>query len=48
KESGHGFGLVVCKRIIDSHEGTLEIASSPGEGTTISITFPLAVELQPA
>jgi len=44
KESGHGFGLVVCKRIVDNHGGELQIESVSGEGTCISITFPLAVE----
>lgn len=42
KNTGHGFGLVVCKRIIDFHNGHLEIESSPGKGTCISITMPLA------
>ena len=42
KESGHGFGLVICKRIVDNHGGELQIESVPGEGTRISITFPLA------
>ncbi|NOY88139.1 MAG: HAMP domain-containing histidine kinase, partial [FCB group bacterium] len=41
KKNGHGFGLLVCKRIIDSHEGQLYIDSKPGEGTAISIDFPL-------
>jgi signal transduction histidine kinase len=44
KDSGHGFGLVVCKRIIDNHGGELSVESSPGEGTCISITFPLATQ----
>lgn len=44
KESGHGFGLVVCKRIVDIHGGELQIESVPGGGACISITFPLAVE----
>jgi signal transduction histidine kinase len=43
KESGHGFGLVVCKRIIDNHGGELNVESAPGEGTCISIDFPVAV-----
>jgi signal transduction histidine kinase len=42
KETGHGFGLVVCKRIIDNHRGSLDIISEPGAGTTITITFPAA------
>ncbi len=44
KKTGHGFGLVVCKRIIDNHDGLLEIESAPGAGTCISITFPIAAE----
>ena len=42
KETGHGFGLVVCKRIIDNHGGELSVESSVGAGTCISITFPMA------
>ncbi|MEW6413328.1 MAG: response regulator [Candidatus Zixiibacteriota bacterium] len=41
KEKGHGFGLVVCKRIIESHHGKISIDSAPGMGTSISIDFPL-------
>lgn len=51
KKSGHGFGLLVCSRIISNHKGNLNIDSKPGEGTTISITFPLNVrerEKEPA
>lgn len=42
KESGHGFGLVVCKRIVDSHGGKISLDSTPDVGTTIRIDFPLA------
>jgi signal transduction histidine kinase len=42
KESGHGFGLVVCKRIIDNHGGRLHVDSTPGTGTTITVEFPLS------
>ena len=42
KASGHGFGLVVCKRIIDNHGGRLSVESVPGTGTTITVEFPLA------
>jgi signal transduction histidine kinase len=41
KPTGHGFGLVVCRRIIDNHGGLLDLKSAPGKGATISITFPL-------
>ena len=42
KKTGHGFGLLVCKRVIDSHDGKLQVSSTPHEGTTICVTFPLA------
>ncbi|MEP0829108.1 MAG: response regulator [bacterium] len=41
KKSGHGFGLLVCKRIIENHKGKLTIDSTPGEGTTMTINFPV-------
>ena len=40
KETGHGFGLVVCRRIVDNHGGQLHLESTPGQGATISMTFP--------
>ncbi len=47
KKDGHGFGLLVCKRIVDSHNGQLNVDSTPGVGTTITITFPLATTESP-
>ncbi len=42
KKNGHGFGLLVCKKIIDSHGGNLNVESTPGQGTSLHIDFPLA------
>jgi signal transduction histidine kinase/CheY-like chemotaxis protein len=41
KKTGHGFGLLVCRRVIDNHEGKLDISSAPGQGTKIKVTFPV-------
>ncbi|OCA87069.1 PAS domain-containing sensor histidine kinase [Pseudobacillus wudalianchiensis] len=41
KEHGTGLGLVVCKRIIESFDGSIEIDSEHGFGTVVSITLPL-------
>lgn len=41
KEKGHGFGLVVCQRIIQNHNGSISLESTPGTGTAITINFPL-------
>ncbi len=40
KKDGHGFGLVICERIIKNHKGEISVESSP-EGTTFIITLPV-------
>nr|WP_251009630.1 MULTISPECIES: ATP-binding protein [unclassified Bacillus (in: firmicutes)] len=40
KEKGTGLGLLTCKRIIDLHQGSIDIESQPGEGTLIRIVLP--------
>lgn len=39
--SGTGLGLVICKKIIDKHNGTLEVTSIFGEGSTFTISLPV-------
>lgn len=41
RESGHGFGLLVCRRIIENHAGKLIVDSKTGHGTTVTIQFPV-------
>jgi signal transduction histidine kinase len=44
-QGGTGLGLPIAIRIIaDDHRGELDIASTPGTGTTITITLPLRQE----
>jgi two-component system, NtrC family, sensor kinase len=40
---GVGLGLAVVYGIVDAHGGTIEIFSTPGEGTTVRIALPLRV-----
>lgn len=40
KYDGTGLGLPLVKRMIDLHEGSLEIESAPGTGTRIILRFP--------
>jgi signal transduction histidine kinase len=37
--SSSGIGLAICKKILDAHEGTLEIASEQGKGTKASFSL---------
>ena len=37
---GTGLGLMMTKRIVDQHQGMVEVQSRPGEGTTMIIRLP--------
>ena len=45
-DQGTGLGLSVVHGIITAHQGTIDIDSRPGEGTTISISLPFTGEEQ--
>lgn len=42
KANGHGYGLGICKAIIEDHGGSIRIESTVGSGTTFILTFPVA------
>ena len=40
KSKGQGLGLAVCKRIIEDHDGSIEVESQEGEGSTFKLKMP--------
>ena len=39
KKGGSGLGLAITKKIIEDHNGTIDVRSTPGKGTCISFTL---------
>ncbi|HYF40237.1 MAG TPA: ATP-binding protein, partial [Gemmatimonadales bacterium] len=38
---GTGLGLVIAKAIVERHNGRIEVASIPGEGTHVRVVLPV-------
>jgi signal transduction histidine kinase len=45
KDRGTGIGLSMVYRIIQMHDGDIEVQSTPGRGTTFTVMLPRALEL---
>ncbi len=41
KQNGTGLGLAVTRRIIEEHNGSIQVESAPGKGTTFTILLPM-------
>jgi PAS domain S-box-containing protein len=46
KAKGMGFGLSICKRIVEAHGGRIVVASAVNKGTTFKLTLPKNPKIQ--
>jgi signal transduction histidine kinase len=44
KAQGSGLGLAIVRKIVDAHDGRLDLRTAPHEGTTIRITLPVTAD----
>jgi signal transduction histidine kinase len=45
KTHGIGFGLAICKRIIEAHGGEIAVNSALGKGTTFTVILPIKPQM---
>jgi signal transduction histidine kinase len=41
KAKGSGLGLAIVRKIVDAHDGQIDLKTAPGSGTTIRVTLPI-------
>jgi PAS domain S-box-containing protein len=41
KPQGSGLGLAIVRKIVDAHDGRIDLRTEPGRGTTIRVTLPV-------
>jgi signal transduction histidine kinase len=42
KSQGSGLGLAIVRKIVDAHDGRIDLETVPGTGTTVRVTLPVA------
>jgi PAS domain S-box-containing protein len=44
KAQGSGLGLAIVRKIIDAHDGRIDVMTTPDQGTTFTVTLPVCAE----
>jgi signal transduction histidine kinase len=39
-DGGTGLGMAIVRRIVEDHGGAIDVESTPGEGTSVTILLP--------
>jgi two-component system sensor histidine kinase HydH len=42
KPQGSGLGLAIVRKIVDAHDGQIDLRTEVGQGTTIRVTLPVS------
>jgi two-component system nitrogen regulation sensor histidine kinase GlnL len=42
KPQGSGLGLAIVRKIVDAHDGRIDVGARPGGGTRFRVTIPVA------
>jgi signal transduction histidine kinase len=45
KAQGSGLGLAIVRKIIDAHDGRIDVASTAGQGTRFTVTLPVSAAI---
>jgi signal transduction histidine kinase len=46
KAKGMGFGLPICRRLVEAHGGRISVTSTVGEGSTFTVTLPIQPRIE--
>ena len=46
KAQGMGFGLAICRRLVEAHGGTVTVKTVKGKGTTFTVKLPIEHKLE--
>ena len=44
KAQGSGLGLAIVRKIVDAHDGRIDLRTAPGSGTPIRVTLPVSAQ----